>query len=106
MADSCIVVLTALPNRAKAREISRLILKKKLAACVNVIGPAESSFWWQGKIDRTEEYLLLIKTRASRFSRLRRLLERNHPYSVPEIVALPIKQGNLPYLSWLRSSIR
>jgi len=105
MKDSCLVVLTTLPSRTHARKISRLILARKLAACVNLIGPVESSFWWKGKIDRAKEFLLLIKTRADRFTLLRRFLEKNHPYSVPEIVALPIKRGNPPYLNWIRKSI-
>jgi periplasmic divalent cation tolerance protein len=72
---------------------------------VNIMGPAESSFWWQGKIDRAREYLLLIKTRTSQFVRLRQFLERHHPYSVPEIVALPIEKANAPYLNWIRNSV-
>ena len=103
---SSLVVLTALPNPAKARQIAELLLKKKLAACVNLIGPVQSFFWWERKIDRAREYLLLIKTKASAFDRLRRLLEKHHPYSVPEIVALSIQKGNPPYLEWLQASIR
>ena len=105
MPSSCIVVLTTLPSLSQAHRISEQILKKRLAACVNVVGPVRSFFWWKGKIDRTSEHLLLIKTRASRFSRLRRFLERVHPYSVPEILALPIKAGNAPYLNWLRREV-
>lgn len=99
------VVLTTLPTLSKARQISTLILKKRLAACVNLMGPVESSFWWKGKVDHAKEYLLLIKTRASHFGRLRRFLEKNHPYSVPEIVALPIQRGNASYLNWLSKAL-
>ena len=106
MPSAYLVVLTALPTLSKARQISTLILKRNLAACVNLVGLAESSFWWRGKIDHAKEYLLLIKTRASRFERLRQLLEKNHPYSVPEIVALPIVKGNAPYLKWLKTNVR
>ena len=105
MPDSFLVVLTALPSSGKAREIARLALRDKLAACVNILGPAQSYFWWKGKRSRAKEYLLLIKTRASKFDRLRRFLEKNHPYEVPEIVALPIRKGNTPYLNWIRSVI-
>ena len=102
MPNSCVVVLTTLPTRASARKISALLLKNKLAACVNIIGPAESSFWWKGKIDHAKEHLILIKTQTSRFVRLRRLLEKNHPYSVPEIIALRVVKGNAAYLKWIR----
>ena len=72
---------------------------------MNILGPAESLFWWQGKIDRAKEFLLLIKTRSAHFKGLRRFLEKNHPYTVPEIVALPIEEGNASYLNWIKKSI-
>ena len=106
MATRFIVVLTTLPTRAKARRMATLVLKEKMAACVNLVGPAESFFWWQGKVDQAKEYLLLIKTRTSHFVRIQKFLEKHHPYSVPEIVALPIQKGNTSYLSWLEESVR
>lgn len=105
MLSPYLIVLTTLPDRSKAKKISEQILRKRLAACINLIGPIESSFWWQGKIDQAKEQLLLIKTRATYFSRLRRFLEKNHPYSVPEIVAIPIAKGNKSYLEWIKESI-
>lgn len=100
------VVLTTLPSRSQAQKLAHKILQEKFAACVNVLGPAQSFFWWEGKIDRAKEFLLLIKTRRSVFSRLRRFLEKNHPYEVPEIVALPIESGNASYLDWIRREIK
>lgn len=105
MSGAYSVILTTLPNRSTARQLAQKILKQKLAACVNVIGPAQSLFWWKGKIDQAKEFLLLIKTRSSYFNRLRRFIEKNHPYSVPEIVALPIGQGNAAYLNWISASL-
>lgn len=104
MRDSFLIVLTTLPNRSQARKLSRQILKIKLAACINILGPAESSFWWEGKIDHAKEFLLLIKTQVAHFGRLRGFLEKNHPYSVPEIVAIPLVKGHAPYLDWIKSS--
>lgn len=106
MADRFFIVLTALPTVTKARRLSRLLLQKKLAACVNLLGPAESSFWWEGKLDHAKEYLLLIKTRSNLFPRLQKFIEEIHPYSVPEIVALPIRKGNSAYLSWIQASVK
>ena len=106
MPDSFVVVLTTLPTRAKAREISKLLIQKKLVACVNLLGPAQSFFHWQGKLNQTQEYLLVLKTTARCFSRVRTFLEQNHPYQVPEIISLPIKKGNAPYLNWIRTSVR
>ena len=104
MASSFVVVLTTLPSRPEARKISELLVKKKFAACVNILGPAQSFFRWKGKMDCVKEFLLLIKTRASRYSSLEKFLKKNHPYSVPEIIALPIVKGNAPYLGWIKAS--
>lgn len=99
------VVLTTLPTPSKARRLTKLILQKRLAACVNIIGPMESSFWWNKKIDRCKEYLLFIKTQASHFGRLKKLIETHHPYSVPEIICLPVKGGSAPYLNWIEQNV-
>lgn len=100
-----LVVLTTLPNSAKSRQLAQLLLQKKLAACVNILGPAQSFYWWKGKIDSAKEHLLFIKTRKSHFNRLRALIEKNHPYESPEIIALPIAEGNASYLNWIKSSL-
>lgn len=100
-----LVILTTLPTSASARKLTGLVLKKRLAACINLL-PSESFFWWKGRIDRAKEQLLFIKTRASHFEKLRRLIERHHPYSVPEIIAFPIQKGNASYLKWLEDSLR
>lgn len=106
MSDSFLVVFSTFPTLPKAREISKLLIEKRMAGCINIVGPAESFFWWKGKVDRAREYLLVIKTKARRFSRLRNFLQKHHPYSVPEIIALPIRKGNSPYLNWLKASVR
>ena len=100
-----LVVLTTLPTRAEGRRLAERVLKKKLAACVNILGPAQSLFWWKGKVDSAKECLLFIKTRQSHFNRLRTFLEKHHPYSVPEIIALPVKKGNASYLKWIARSM-
>ena len=105
MPGNFLVVLTTLPNAAKARQVAKLLIQKKFAACVNILGPAQSFFRWEGKIDQAREFLLLIKTQASHFTRLRAFLEKHHPYSVPEIIALPVQKGNTPYLDWIKASV-
>lgn len=101
-----LVVLTTFPNPAKAKQISKSLVKQKLAACVNILGPAQSIFWWEEKIDKAREYLVLIKTRASHFKRLEKFLKKNHPYSCPEMIALPIAKGNAPYLHWIKRTLK
>ena len=106
MPGSFLVVLSTYPSLTQAKQISRLLVERRLAACVNILGPIQSFFWWKGKVDRAREYLLVIKTKTNRFRSLQTVIEKRHPYSVPEIIALPIRKGNTPYLNWLRASIR
>ena len=101
-----IIVLTTLPNRSEAQRLSRLVLKEKLAACVNQIGPLRSSYWWKEKIETAQEFLLVIKTRSRCYAKLENFLKKHHPYDVPEILSLPIQKGNRSYLDWLKASIR
>ncbi|MBI2166786.1 MAG: divalent-cation tolerance protein CutA [Candidatus Omnitrophica bacterium] len=97
------IVLTTLPDRLHARRLSELVLKKRLAACIQQVGPIESVYRWKKKIERAKEYLLILKTRNALFPRLKQVLEKNHPYSVPEIVALPCARANSAYLQWLKA---
>ena len=99
----CLVVLVTCPNRRVAQRLARAIVERHLAACVNIVPQVESLFWWEGKINRCRESLLLIKTTAKRFNALRRTVVSLHPYDVPEVIALPITTGHQPYLAWVAS---
>ena len=101
-----IVVLVTVPNMVQAKKITNFLLKKRLVACVNVISKAESFFWWQGKIDKAKELLLIIKTKRKLFNSLIKAVKSKHAYSVPEIIALPILSGNKDYLGWIDESCR
>lgn len=101
-----IVVLVTCPNRAVARRLALALVKQRVAACVSIVPSIESIFLWQGKIDRARECLLLIKTPAGTFTRLARAVRSLHPYEVPEIIALPVSAGYLPYLRWVKASTR
>ena len=102
---SCIVVLVTCPNRTVARRIARTLVTRRLAACVNMLPGIESTFRWQGKIDRCLEALLVIKTTRPRFAALRRAVLSLHPYDVPEVIALPLVDGHPPYLTWVRRAV-
>jgi len=82
------------------------LIKQKLAACVNLINPVNSLFWWQKKVDCAKEVLLIIKTKKGLFKRLEKLVKSLHSYDVPEIIALPIIAGNKQYLNWIDDSTR
>lgn len=96
----CVVYVTT-PKGTAARRIAREILKSRLAACVNIVPSVESHYWWEGKIQRGGESLLIIKTRRSLLPRLEAAITAIHPYGTPEVISLPILRGNKPYLSWL-----
>lgn len=100
-----LVVLVTCPNRRVATQLATRIVRARLAACVNIIPGIDSIFWWEGKVDRAREVLLLIKTTARRFESLRRAITRHHPYDVPEILALPIVKSHQPYAQWVASSV-
>ena len=102
---NCVVVLVTCPTRAQAVRIATAIVKQRVAACVNIVPGLTSIFRWQGKLERTREVLLVIKTTARRFSALARLVRSLHPYDVPEIISLPITAGHSPYLRWVRDSV-
>ncbi len=101
-----VVVLVTCPNLLTARRLTNHLIKQRVAACVNIVPSVQSVFWWKGKIDRASEALLIIKTPARHFDRLKRAILSKHPYGVPEILALPVRAGHRPYLDWVVSSTR
>lgn len=105
MSRYCVVFVTA-PAGAASRQVADHLLKKRLAACVNTVPAVASRYWWKGKIESARESLLIIKTRSSLFPKLIREVRRVHPYSVPEIIALPILKGSAAYLAWLSAETR
>ncbi len=95
------LVLVTAPNQSEAGAIARALVGDRLAACVNVVGPIRSIYRWRGAVEDEAEYLLIIKTRASLYSRVERRVKALHSYEVPEVLMLPIEAGSLPYLNWL-----
>ena len=104
--SGCIVVLSTVPDTDTGRRIARAILERRLAACVNISGPLESLYWWEGKIQQDPEHLLLMKTREELFPALEEVVRSLHPYDVPEIIALPVGQGSSAYLDWIGRETR
>ncbi|XP_058811543.1 divalent-cation tolerance protein CutA isoform X1 [Topomyia yanbarensis] len=93
------------PNENSAKTLARLLVERKLAACVNIIPGIMSIYEWEGKINEDQEQLLMIKTRTSRVNELSKFVRDNHPYSVAEVISVPIENGNPPYLEWLSKTI-
>jgi len=96
-----LLVLTNLPDAASARALAGALVEARLAACVNILGPCRSVYRWQGQIEDATEVPVLIKTTAERYAALETAIRRQHPYELPEIVAVPIKHGLPEYLAWV-----
>lgn len=101
-----IVVLVTAPHRAASQKLSRLLVERKLAACVNILPGVSSRYWWKGKIVTAPEELLIIKTEKSKWSLLSKTIRENHPYEVCEILQVPVTRGNQAYLKWITESLR
>ncbi len=100
-----IVILITAKDKIEAKAISDKLLKDKLIACANIIAGIESVFWWQGKIDAAQEVLLILKSRRDSFEKIVKTVKSLHSYEVPEIIVLPIIDGNPDYLRWIDESI-
>jgi len=100
-----LVVLMTTPSKEEADKIVRSLLRKRLIACGNILGPVESNFWWKRKIDKANEFLVLMKSSEKLFTRLSQTIREMHSYEVPEILALPIVKGSKPYLEWLNTAL-
>jgi periplasmic divalent cation tolerance protein len=81
------------------------LVEQRHAACVSILPGLTSVYAWKGQIESAEESLLLIKTRLANFSELERFIKQQHPYEVPEILAIPVQEGSADYLAWLRESV-
>lgn len=99
------IVLTTVGLMEKAEEIAEALMRHRLAACVNIIGPIRSIYRWKGVIEREQEYLLLIKTTAERAEELAALIAQMHEYELPEHVELSIDGGSAAYLDWLAAQV-
>jgi periplasmic divalent cation tolerance protein len=100
-----IVVYVTTGSPAEGERIARALVEEQLAACVNRSAPIQSVYRWQGKVEESQEELLIIKTRRELFPALDRRVRELHSYSVPEIIALPVLEGNAEYLRWLREQV-
>lgn len=101
-----LLVVTTTDNLAEAKKLAEIIVKKRLAACAQVEGPLNSTYWWQGKIENAEEWKCSFKTSANLYPKLEAEIRKSHSYETPEIIALPILRGNAEYLNWLDKEIQ
>ncbi len=105
MTDKRIVLSTA-GSEDEARKIASHLVERRLAACVNIVPQMESIYRWQGKVESSREWLLLIKTDAEHFPAVRDAIRELHSYELPECIALHIEDGSSEYLDWLANSLK
>lgn len=96
---------TTTDNEEEALNLARLLVEQRLAACVQVVGPVKSVYRWEGEIEQAEEWICLIKTREELFEEMKKLVEANHSYEMPELLSIPIINGSEGYLQWLDSNL-
>lgn len=101
-----IVIFITASNSEEARNIAGKLVESKLAACVNILENIHSIFWWEAKLDSSNEVLLIVKSKKRNFVRIAKLVKSLHSYQVPEIIALPIIAGEKKYLKWIDESVK
>jgi periplasmic divalent cation tolerance protein len=101
-----LLVFTNLPDRAAAERLADALVGERFAACVNILAPCRSVYRWKSALQHDEEHPVLIKTTAERYAELEQAIRANHPYELPEIVAVPIERGLPAYLDWVAEETR
>jgi periplasmic divalent cation tolerance protein len=99
--SSALILFTTLPDQDSASKLARQLVEARLAACVNILSPCRSVYRWQGQLNEDGEIPVIIKTRSENYDRVEAFVRQNHPYEVPELVALDITRGLPEYLAWL-----
>lgn len=101
-----VVVLITTSGQEESQKIARALLEKRLAACVNIVPKVSSLFLWEGKIDSSDESLMIIKTKRPVVDELIEEVRKTHSYEVFETISMPIVQGNKAYLDWINDAVK
>ena len=100
------LMLTTTSSAEEANAIATELVSRRLAACVNIVGPISSVYHWQGEVERSEEFLLLIKSTEAQTQPIQEALRELHSYQIPELICLTIEAGLDSYLNWIAASVR
>src|SRR5689334_3144985 len=101
-----LIAMVTAPELKTARRLAKACLAKRLVACANLVPALESHYWWQGKLEKSSEVLLILKTTAHRVKALEKLIVAQHPYDTPEFIVLPVAAGNERYCRWWEESVQ
>ena len=105
MSQDYYLVLCTCPDLAVAKRIAESIVSQHFAACVNIVPGITSVYSWEGRIESEQECLMLIKTDSGRYTELERCILDQHPYELPEVIAVPLQHGYEEYLAWIRQCL-
>ncbi len=100
-----IVILSTSPSSQEAKRIAEILIKKRLAACVQILPKMTSIYHWKNKVCHDKEHLIIIKSRKSLFQRVVRIIQESHTYEVPQVLALPVLKGSTSYLKWMGKNL-
>ena len=100
-----ISVFSTMGSKKEAQNLARILVKDKLAACVQIVSGVESFYFWQNKLCQDKEFLLIIKSRRILFSKLVKAIKKHHSYEIPQILALPIVGATSSYFQWMKNSL-
>ena len=106
MTDEIIQVLTTTADKQDAETLAQALLTKRLAGCVQISGPIDSSYWWNNRLETSREWILTIKTRRDLYKPLEKLLLELHPYDQPEIIATAVVEISAGYQKWLNEQVK
>jgi periplasmic divalent cation tolerance protein len=99
--ERAVIVYTTWPSIVEAEKAGRAIVERRLAACVNILPGMISHYWWQGKIERAEEAVMIVKTRASLAEAVRLVVKELHSYTTPAVMVLPVETADPAYQAWI-----
>ena len=106
MDNEYIQVITTTEKKEDAEKITGVLIEKRLAGCVQIIGPIASTYWLKNNIEKAEEWLCFIKSRGNLYKKIEDCIREIHPYETPEIICLPILEGSKDYLKWLDGELQ
>ncbi|HOV21837.1 MAG TPA: divalent-cation tolerance protein CutA [bacterium] len=103
--NNFIQIITTFERKKDAKLLANILLKKRVAVCIQIIENIESYYWWEGKIEKGKEILLFIKTKEEMYKKIEKIIKENHPYKIPEIISFKIHKGSKEYLKWIKEEI-
>jgi len=104
--EEYIQVFTTTEKKEDAEKIAKVLIERRLAGCIQIVGPIVSTYWWKNNVEKAEEWLCFIKSKKTLYDELEKAIKEIHPYETPEIIAMPIVCGSKDYLEWLKSELK